>query len=79
MRILNDFRNRPNAPLGHSLIHHVVVQDERLQLAKVSIQSEIGVGVLEPTSKRRRRLALANGNGHVAQTEPPSANAQFHV
>jgi hypothetical protein len=28
---------------------------------------EIGVEVLEPTSNRRRHLALANGNGHIAQ------------
>jgi hypothetical protein len=80
IRILKDFRNRANAPLGHSLVHRVVVQDESLlQLATVSIQSEIGIGVLEPASNRRRSLAVANGNGHIAQADLPLANIQFHV
>jgi hypothetical protein len=80
MRILKEFRNRANAPLGHSLVHRVVVQDESLlQLAKLAIQPEISVGVLEPMSSRRRRLAHANGNGHVVQVEPPSVNTQCHV
>ena len=66
-RISKDFRNRANAPLGRSLIHRVVVQDESLlQLATESIQSEIDVEVLEPTSSRRRHSALANGIGHIA-------------
>ena len=61
MRILKDFRNRANAPLGHSLVHLVVVEDESLlQLANLSIKPEISVGVLEPMSSRRRRLAHAN-------------------
>jgi hypothetical protein len=71
-RISKDFRNRANAPLGRNLVHRVVVQDET-QLA------EIDVEVLEPTSGRRRHPALANGIGHIAQAEPPSANTQFHI
>jgi len=73
-RISKDFRNRANAPLGRNLVHRVVVQDETLlQLA------EIDVEVLEPTSGRRMHPALANGIGHIAQAEPPSANTQFHI
>jgi hypothetical protein len=66
-RISKDFRNRANAPLGHSLVHRVVVQDESLlQLAVEYIQSEIDVEVLEPTSSRRGHPALANGIEHIA-------------
>lgn len=73
-KILKDFRNRANAPLGRSLVHRVVVQDETLlQLAAIDIE------VLEPTSSRRRHPALANGIGYIAQAELPSANTQFHV
>jgi hypothetical protein len=80
MRILKDFRNPANAPPGHSPVHRAVVQDECLpQLAKVSIRPEIGVGVLEPTSSRRRGLGFANGNGRIPQGEPPSANTQFYI
>jgi hypothetical protein len=73
-RISKDFRNRANAPLGRSLVHPVVVQDETLLLL-----AEIDIEVLAPTSSRRRHPALANGIVHVAQVEPPSANSQFHI
>ena len=49
-RTSKDFRNPAIAPLDHSLVHRVVVQDESLlQLTKDSIQSKIGVEVLKPT------------------------------
>ena len=38
-KILKDFRNRANAPLGRSLVHRVVVQDETLlQLAAIDVE-----------------------------------------
>ena len=54
--------------LGHRLVLRVVVQDE---------SSEFGSEVLEATLSRQRHLAVANGIGHVAQAEPPSANTLF--
>jgi hypothetical protein len=71
-RILKDFRNRANAPLGRSLVHRVVVQD-KIQLAAIDVE------VLEPTSSRHRYPTLTSGIGHIAQAEPPSANMHFHV
>jgi hypothetical protein len=55
MRILKDFRNRANAPLGHSLVHCVVVQDESLlQLAQIDVGSRTNI---EQTQESRESSA----------------------